>query len=107
MGVAFVPVAEPGELAEGQMKPVDLGGREIIVTMVDGELFAFARECPHEATDLAENAEIMDGPQLRCDGHNYCFDLHTGQCVAPSGGPALAVLPVEEHDGKLCVRLEW
>jgi len=27
--------------------------------------------------------------------------------VAPPGGPALAVLPLEEHEGKLCVRLEW
>ena len=106
MGVVYYPVAEPGELAEGDMKPVDLGGREILVTMADGELFAFARQCPHEATNL-DTGEIMDGPQLRCEGHNYCFDLRTGACVAPSGGPALAVLPLEEHAGKVCVRLEW
>jgi len=107
MGVIYFPFAEPGELVEGELRPVDLGGREILATLVDGEPFAFARQCPHEATDLIENSEIMAGAKLRCDGHNYCFDLRTGECVSPAGGPALAVLPVEEHDGKLCVRLEW
>jgi nitrite reductase/ring-hydroxylating ferredoxin subunit len=104
LGVIYYPVAEPGEIAEGEMKPVDLGGREILVTMSDGELFAFARQCPHEMTNL-DTGEVI-GTQLRCEG-NYCFDLHSGECVAPAGGPALAVLPIEEHEGKLCVRLEW
>ncbi|HVA26509.1 MAG TPA: Rieske 2Fe-2S domain-containing protein [Chloroflexota bacterium] len=105
MGVVYYPVAEPGEIAEGDMKPVDLGGREILVTMSEGELYAFARQCPHEATNL-DTSEVI-GTQLRCEGHNYCFDLESGACVAPPGGPALAVLPIEEHEGKLCVRLEW
>ena len=107
MGVAFIPVAAPGELQEGDVKPVDLGGREILVAVVDGERYAFARQCPHEATDLLGNCEIMAGGQLRCDGHSYCYDLRSGQCLAPPGGPALGVLPLEEHDGQLCVKLEW
>ena len=107
MGVAYFPVAQPGEIAQGAMKPVDLGGREIVVANVDGELYAFGRQCPHEATDLSENGEIMAGAQLRCDGHSYCFDLQTGACLAPSSGLALAVLPLEERDGQICVRLEW
>ncbi len=105
MGVTFIPVAQPGEIQEGQLKPVDLGGREILVTMSDGELFAFARQCPHEATNL-DTSEVT-GDQIRCEGHSYCFDLHTGQCLMPPGGPALAVLPLEEHEGQLCVKLEW
>jgi nitrite reductase/ring-hydroxylating ferredoxin subunit len=105
MGVAYYPVAEPGEIAEGDMKPVDLGGREILLTMSHGELFAFARQCPHEASNL-DDSEVS-GSQIRCEGHSYCFDLKTGQCIMPPGGPSLAVLPIEEHDGKLCVRLEW
>jgi len=105
VGVTYIPVAEPGEIKEGDLKPVDLGGREILVTMSDGELFAFARQCPHEATNL-DTSEVT-GDQIRCEGHSYCFDLRTGQCMMPAGGPALAVLPLEEHDGQLCVKLEW
>jgi N-acyl-D-aspartate/D-glutamate deacylase len=92
-----------GSAYAGRPEP---GGREILVTMADGELFAFARQCPHEATNL-DTAEVMEGLKLRCEGHNYCFDLRTGECVTPAGGPALAVLPLEEHEGKVCVRLEW
>ena len=105
MGITYFPIAQPGEIAEGEMKAVDLGGREILVTVIEGQHVAFARQCPHEGTNL-DNAEL-DGSQLRCEGHSYYFDLHSGQCVAPAGGPVLAVLPVEQHDGQLCVRLEW
>ena len=106
MGVYYIPVAEPGEVQPGDMKPIDLGGREAILANVDGELFAFGRECPHEASDLV-TAEITADKRIRCEGHSYVFDLCSGECVMPPGGPALAVLPVEEHDGKVCVRLEW
>jgi nitrite reductase/ring-hydroxylating ferredoxin subunit len=105
MGVIYIPVAQPGEVQPGDMKPVDLGGREAILANVDGELFAFGRECPHEASDLTTGE--LQGKQIRCEGHSYVFDLCSGECVLPPGGPSLAVLPVEEHDGAVCVRLEW
>ena len=105
MGVAYVPVAKVGELGAGDRKCVDLGGRRVIVANVEGTFYAYGAECPHEQAEL-ELADI-NGSELRCDGHNYCFDLRTGQCVAPEHGPALAVLPVEQRDDDLCVKLEW
>ena len=105
MGVAYIPVARVGELAPGERKLADLGGRSVLVANLNGEFFAFASQCPHEGAEL-ELADI-EGTTLRCDGHNYCFDLRTGQCVAPEHGPALAVLPVEQRDDDLCVKLEW
>jgi nitrite reductase/ring-hydroxylating ferredoxin subunit len=105
MGEAFIPVAREGELAPGAMKAVDLGGRRVLVTNVNGEHFAFGSQCPHEGTELDE-AEIREY-RLRCQAHSYCFDLRTGECVIPRGGPPLAVLPVVARDGELCLRLEW
>lgn len=105
MGVAFIPVARVGELAEGERKCVDLGGRRVLVALLGGEYFVFGAECPHEQAEL-ELADI-EGTRLRCDGHNYHFDLRTGACVMPADGPPLAVLPVEQRDGEVCVRLEW
>ncbi len=105
MGVAYIPVAKIGELAAGVRKCVDLGGRRVLVANLDGELFVFAAECPHEQAEL-ELADIT-GTELRCDGHSYRFDLRTGECVMPPGGPPLAVLPIEQRDDDVCVRLEW
>ena len=87
------------------MKPVDLGGRRVLVTSVNGEYFAFGSQCPHQGTDL-DTGEIV-GTRVRCEAHNYWYDLHTGACVLPAGGPTLAVLPVELQDGQVCIRLEW
>lgn len=105
MGITYISVGQPGEVADGEMKPVDLGGREILLANVAGEMFAFARQCPHEATNL-DTGELT-GAHIRCEGHSYCYDLRTGECLQPGGGPLLAVLPIEEREGRLCVRLEW
>ncbi|HEX3246896.1 MAG TPA: Rieske 2Fe-2S domain-containing protein [Chloroflexota bacterium] len=105
MGVAYVPVGKPDEIEEGKMKSADLGGRRVLVTAVNGEFFAFSSQCPHEGTDL-DTGEI-NGKRIVCEAHNYWFDLGSGECLMPKGGPALAVLPLELRDGELCVRLEW
>lgn len=105
MGVSYVAVARAGEVRPGKTKAVELGGRRVLLASVDGRYFAFSRECPHEGADL-ETGELT-GPTIRCLNHSYCFDLETGACLMPEGGPQLTVLPVEERDGKLCIRLEW
>ena len=105
MGVAYIPVARVGELEAGARKAVDLGGRRVFVTNVDGDYYAYASQCPHEATEL-DDAEIK-GTRLRCLAHSYCFDLRTGECTIPRGGPPLTVLPVEQREEDICVRLEW
>lgn len=105
MGVSYVPVARAGEIAPGKMKAVELGGRRVLLAYVEGRYFAFARECPHEGADLATGE--LSGAKLRCENHSYWYDLDTGKCVVPKGGPELTVLPVEERGGEICIRLEW
>jgi 3-phenylpropionate/trans-cinnamate dioxygenase ferredoxin component len=105
MGVSYIPVARVGELAAGAMKEIDLGGRPVLVAFVEGKYFAFSRQCPHEDADLKTGA--LQGEKIRCTNHNYCFDLQTGECVLPKGGPALTVLPTEARGEELCIRLEW
>lgn len=105
MGITYIPVAQTGELEPGQRKAVDLNGRPIVLTRVDGGYFAFSRYCPHESADLM-NGPIVAG-KVRCDNHGYCFDLDSGECVLPKGGDPLTVLPVEERGEEVCIRIEW
>ena len=105
MGISLIPVARIEEVAVGGMKEVDLGGRQVLLANVDGEYFAFARQCPHEEADLKTGA--LEGARIRCTNHNYCFDLRTGECLLPKGGPTLTVLPTERQGEEICVRLEW
>lgn len=105
MGVSYIPVGRAGELAEGEMMAADLGGRPVVLANVDGEYRVFARECPHEGADLLDGDLVHS--TVRCDNHSYQFDLETGECVLPDGGPPLTVLPVEQRGDEICVRLEW
>src|SRR4051794_30774795 len=104
MSATYVPVAELGELAELKMKVVKVAGRDVVVTLVNGQPFAFERSCPHEG-GLLEQGVIHQG-SVYCDDHSWAFDLETGACTWPADGPTLAVFPIEEHEGKWCVRVE-
>ena len=55
----------------------------VIVTQIDGELIACPGVCPHEDVSLADGD--LEGGQIRCPGHSYLFDLHTGRCVHDPG----------------------
>jgi hypothetical protein len=46
--------------------------------VVDG--YEINRYCPHAGEDLAIGAVVSDGV-LHCLGHNFMFDLRTGECV--------------------------
>ena len=105
MGLSYIPVARIGELSPGVIKEVDLGGREVLLANIEGRYFAFSRQCPHEEADLKTGT--LEGTQVRCNNHNYCFDLQTGECVMPRGGPPLTVLAAEERGDEICIRLEW
>ena len=105
MAVSYIPVARVGEVAAGAIKEIDLGGRPVLLTNVGGKYFAFSRQCPHEEADLKSGA--IEGTRVRCTNHNYCFDLQTGECVLPKGGPPLTVLRTEERGEEICIRLEW
>lgn len=50
----------------------------VIVTRVDGELFACPGVCPHEDVGLADGD--LTGTVITCCGHGYEFDLRTGAC---------------------------
>ena len=105
MAASYVPVARVGEILPGKMKPIELGGRQLLLAHTDGRYFAFARECPHEMADLQTGE--LEKSQVRCMNHGYCFDLTTGACVAPQNGPSLTTLPVDVRGEEICIKLEW
>jgi nitrite reductase/ring-hydroxylating ferredoxin subunit len=107
VGVSYIPVARVGELAPGSMKEVDLGGRQVLLTLVAGKYFAFSRTCPHEEADLKIAGQLLESGLLRCNNHSYCYDLNSGECTLPKGAAPLTVLPAEERGEEICIRLEW
>jgi nitrite reductase/ring-hydroxylating ferredoxin subunit len=54
-----------------------LGGRGFRVVEIEGELFAYAAECPHRRGPLEDAA--LEAGCVRCPWHGYRFDVRTGR----------------------------
>jgi len=88
-------VAKAAELPVGARKLVHVGGRDIVVLNVKGELFALSDKCPHKGGSLSRGkltgavssrepgsyTYARPGEILRCPWHGWEFDVRTGKSV--------------------------
>ena len=87
-----------------QMTKVKLGGRPVVLTRYEGELYAFSAVCPHAAADLSEGT--LYRYKVCCPDHEYCFDIRDGRILWPQDEPyGLRRYPVKEENGIVKVRL--
>jgi 3-phenylpropionate/trans-cinnamate dioxygenase ferredoxin subunit len=77
----FVRVAAVTDLAPGQVKPVQLGGRLITLANVNGEFYAVSATCPHQGGPLYEGT--LYDYTLDCPLHHFTYDVRTGENLFP------------------------
>ena len=73
--------------AAGDLTSVEVDGRTIAVTVVDGEPYAFDDTCTHAQASLS-GGEVEDGAVV-CPLHSAAFDIATGEVRT---GPAKTAL---------------
>ena len=76
-----VRVCVLGDVVDNQLRSFAVSGVTwpVIVTRVDGELYACPGVCPHE--DVALAGGDLHGTVITCPGHSYELDMKTGKCV--------------------------
>jgi nitrite reductase/ring-hydroxylating ferredoxin subunit len=79
-----VRVCKLAEVVDDQLRAFPVKGVTwpVLVTRVDGTLYAVPGVCPHE--DVALFDGDLEGCTIRCPGHSYEFDLQTGRCLHDS-----------------------
>jgi nitrite reductase/ring-hydroxylating ferredoxin subunit len=78
MGLSeFVKACEVSDIPSGSMRPVDVGGKRLMIVNVDGELHAVDRICTHEEADLSTG--FLLGSVVTCPLHLSRFDVVTGE----------------------------
>ena len=71
--------------AEGSLSG-RVGDDPVLLSRLDGELFAIGGSCTHYGGSLADG--ISGGGSVRCPLHHACFDLRTGAVLrAPALDP--------------------
>lgn len=89
-----VTVCSADELAEGEMRLVEAGGRKIgVFRCGDGALVAIDDRCSHDDGPLAEGEFDPDACTVECPRHGSLFDLRSGR---PRTLPAY--LPVDTFE---------
>ncbi|NUQ34198.1 MAG: Rieske (2Fe-2S) protein [Planctomycetaceae bacterium] len=64
------------------MLAVTIDGRSVLLANVDGVIVAYENRCPHQGVPLSKGA--LEGGQLTCSAHRWCFDLRTGAGINPA-----------------------
>jgi nitrite reductase/ring-hydroxylating ferredoxin subunit len=76
----FIKVAKAGDIAPGEARGVDAGGRRIALFNVDGTFHAIDDTCTHRGGPLSEG--ILMGTEVTCPWHGAVFDVTTGSVLA-------------------------
>ncbi len=99
--VEFVSVGSSADLTEGQMRAVQVNGKRVLIALVEGVPYALGAVCTHERANLDEGT--LMGHEIYCPLHFSCFDVRTGEALAPPAERATTVYAVKIEDGTVYV----
>jgi UDP-MurNAc hydroxylase len=91
--IGLLKHAEPVVLAAVEDHETNRTSDERFVIGTNGRSYEISRYCPHAGEDLSIGG-ILVGNRVRCLGHNFEFDLETGECTNARCDPLMS-RPVE------------
>ena len=83
--------------------PDSHGGGAVLITKIDGELFAFSAKCPHAAGDFRDG-ELHRG-RVFCPVHQWKFDIKSGRCIGDENY-RIKKYPLSTIDGRIHLKTE-
>ena len=92
MSVDFAPVGHLVDFNDGKPHRVEVNGQDILVAVVNQEIYAVSDTCTHAEVSLSEG-ELVDC-KIECFLHGAAFDLKTGQPTSPPATTPLATYEV-------------
>ncbi len=82
-------------------RAADTPAGPVAVYRVAGRLHAIADRCPHAGATLSEGE--ADGSVLTCPGHGSRFAIRTGERLRGPADTDIAVFPLAEKGGQICL----
>lgn len=80
-------------LAHGELKRLQVRGREVVVLNHEGNYFALDGHCTHKPEALLAEGILYD-TAVMCPWHGFRYDVQTGRNVHPGTAPPVACIPV-------------
>ena len=76
-GMSQIEAAKSGEVREGALHVVHVGGHSVALTRVGGRVQAFVNKCPHLGMPLSKGK--IEGGAVTCPFHGSKFDICSGR----------------------------
>jgi nitrite reductase/ring-hydroxylating ferredoxin subunit len=99
--LAVQRVTRESEIPSGRGLCVRVGGIEIGLYRVDGEIFAMENTCPHAGSPLHEGE--LEGAVITCPLHFWQFDVRTGCRPDDADGWPIPCFAVSVIDGEVWI----
>ena len=100
--MSYVPVARETDVAPGEVKVVDAGGKSVCLGHCeDGTWGAIDNVCTHDGGVLGEGE--LEDCQVECPRHGARFELRTGHVTALPAVFPVNAYPVRVVDGEVQV----
>jgi nitrite reductase/ring-hydroxylating ferredoxin subunit len=92
---SYVEVAKVDEISSGNMKHVELNGKEIMIANLDGKFYALNDRCSHTNAPLSMGH--IQGNIVTCPMHGARFDITTGKKMSDPKFPSLKTYSLPEN----------
>jgi nitrite reductase/ring-hydroxylating ferredoxin subunit len=89
------------ELNPGDMKCVLLGGTRVLLSNVDGKVYATSDVCSHALAYLSDG--WLEGSVVECPLHGAQFDVTSGKSVSAATYADIETYEVTVADGRIFV----
>lgn len=85
-------VAKVDDLQDGQMKQVEVGELDVLLTRIDGKFHAVGAHCVHYGAPLAKG--VLSGHTVICPWHHAVYNVVDGEHIEPPGRDCLTKFDV-------------
>ena len=92
MAEAVVIAAKASEIPVGQVKPVEVNGKRLLLCNTQQGFYAIDDTCTHDDGPLADG--WLDGIAIECPRHGARFDVTTGKVLCLPAAVGVRSYPV-------------
>ena len=99
----WVKACDTDKVGSGELYSFDHDDKKILLSNLDGKIFATDRICTHEEADLSTG--ILSEEGVRCPLHLSVFDLNTGKPQNPPAEESLKTYNVKIDNNEVYVEV--
>jgi nitrite reductase/ring-hydroxylating ferredoxin subunit len=99
----FEKVASVNSLRPGNMMKVEITGKEICISNIDGKYYAIGNRCTHMGCLLSDGE--LKGENVTCPCHGSVFNLKTGAVLKGPAKTSESVFEVKVESEQVLVNV--